>query len=186
MNLIEKLKHRPEILHGIIAGLVLFAAKMVLYASGNWMYRVGSTFNFVAFVIIFVAMLMGGNGEKKLRSEFRYFRALLSAMITIFIAVFISLIGDQVAYRTKPKLAEEVKTYQIEQLQESLPKMKFLSASLKEDMMAEMENSKPEELYSLGAFFSSLLTFFALDSLWALLVAAITRKAAVIPGIPET
>lgn len=178
MNLIQNLKRRPAILNGLIAAAVLLVTKLVLLFSGNWMFRVEGTYNFVSFVIIFVAMLLGGNGEKKLRSEFGFFKAWLSSMVTIIIAVIGSQIGDQIAYRANKNLAQHVKEYQIEQLQKSLPKMKFISADLKEEMMQKLEDADPKEIYSIAAFFSNVFTFFALDALWGLLVAAITRKSA--------
>lgn len=172
----RKLQNRPEILHGLLAGAVLFSTKMILLASGNWFFRVNTTYNFLAFIIILVAVLMAGNAEKKLRISFPYFRAWLSSILTISIAVFISLTADQVAYRVKPNLAEQVKEFNLEQLNKSLPQIKIISASTRDLIMSEMEASNPKDLYSIWALISGTFSFVFLNALWAFATAAVTRK----------
>jgi hypothetical protein len=172
----KKILNRPEILHGILAGSVLFAAKIILLVSGNWFIRVNTTYNFLAFIVILIAVLMAGNSEKKLRKSFLYFRAWLSAVITIAISVFISLSADQVAYRTKPMLANQVKEFNLEQLHKSLPQLKVLSASTRDLIMAEMEASDPKDLYSVWALISGSFSFIFLNSIWAFIAVFYTRK----------
>lgn len=175
-NMIKRIQQKPEIFHGILSGTVLFLTKIVLLVSGNWIFKLEPTYNILAFLVIFVAMILGGKGESKLREKFNFGRAWLSGIITIFIVLFISLLGDQVVYRTNPKLAEFTKQTQLEQLNASLPKLTFLPAALREEMLSKAEDADPREQYSVSTFLSNLFTFLFLNSFWAIWVALFTRK----------
>jgi hypothetical protein len=167
---------RPAVLHGIMAGLVLLAIKIVLAVSGNWSFRLQTTYNVLAFLLIILAIVFSGITEKRKQKSVSYGKALLNALTTILICVFLSLLGDQIAYRTQSKLAENAMAFQLEIANDNLNKMTMFSDSYKEKFLSTLENADPKDLYSITAFISSWLLYSFLNGIWALAIAAFTRK----------
>lgn len=163
-------------MHGLLGGLVLFSAKMVLCFSGHWTLRLAGTYSFLAFAMIIIAMFMGNNGEKKLRQTFGFGQAWVRASLTMVVVVFVSMLGDQVAYRTQSDLAEKTKAYNLEQLYIAKNQIKFAPAKWLDANIEEFEAMPASQIYSIGSFFANLVTFSLLNAIWALVVAAFTRK----------
>lgn len=170
------IKSRPWLMHGLLGGLVLFSAKLVLCFSGHWTLRLEGTYSFLSFFMILISMFMGNTGEKKLREKFGYWQAWIRATLTMLVVVFISMLGDQVAYRTQPDLAEKTKTYNLEQLEKGMGQVKLFSGSLSDQIIEEAEAMPASQIYSIGSFIANLFTFSFLNAIWALIVAAFTRK----------
>lgn len=163
-------------MHGLLGGLVLFSAKMVLCFSGHWTLRLAGTYSFLAFAMIIIAMFMGNNGEKKLRQTFGFGQAWVRASLTMVVVVFVSMLGDQVAYRTQSDLAEKTKAYNLEQLEKGMSQVKLFKGNLSDQIIDEAEAMPASQIYSIGSFFANLVTFSLLNAFWALIVAAFTRK----------
>jgi hypothetical protein len=163
-------------MHGLLGGLVLFSAKLVLCYSGHWTLRLAGTYSFLSFMMIIIAMVMGNSGEKKLRETFGFWQAWVRATLTMVVVVFISMLGDQVAYRTKAGLAEQTKVYNLEQLEKGMSQVKLFKGSLSDQIIEEAEAMPASQIYSIGSFFANLVTFSLLNAFWALIVAAFTRK----------
>jgi hypothetical protein len=108
----EKLKlffNRPAVLHGLLAGSLLFAVKMVFLFSGNFDYRYSPTFPMLSFLPIYAAILISGKAERAIQGEvYTYKRALFAALRTISIAVLISLLADKVALSSSPQVLTQV------------------------------------------------------------------------------
>lgn len=168
--------NKPWVLNGLLAGAVLLAIKLVLAYSGNWMFRLQPLYNMMAFLIILVAMFLGGFGEKKISHEFSFLKAWLTCVYIIAIAVFISLVGDQIAYRSVSGLAEKTKEFNMEQLVQGFEKTSFFSGKMKEMLIDNAEKMEPSEIYSVFSSITSWVTFTLFNSLWALMVAGIIRK----------
>lgn len=167
---------KPAIVHALLAGAVLLSVKLVLAYTGNWTLRLGNNYTFLSFAVILISMFLAGFGERKIRDKFNYWQAFGSAVISMSIVVFLSLLGDQIAYRTIPNLAEMAKEFNLEKLTETFGKTKLFGANLQEDIISESEKMPASQIYSIGSFLVSLITFCFLNSLWAFLVAAATRK----------
>lgn len=176
--MIKNIIARPRVINGLLAGLVLISIKLILAYTGHWMFRLETVYNMMSFLIIVVAMIMGNFGERKIAQRFNFGDAWLSAVIVTSIAVFISLIGDQIAYRTVAGLAEKTKEYNLDQLVKGFGKMNFVSGNTKELLITEAEKMDPTQIYSVSSTLVSWVTFVFLNSIWALLVASITRKKA--------
>jgi hypothetical protein len=111
-----------------------------------------------------------------LREKFGYWQAWIRATLTMLVVVFISMLGDQVAYRTQPDLAEKTKTYNLEQLEKGMGQVKLFSGSFSDQIIEEAEAMPASQIYSIGSFIANLFTFSFLNAIWALIVAAFTRK----------
>lgn len=121
-------------------------------------------------------MFLGGFAEKKVSNDFTFFKAWLNCVYIIAIAVFISLLGDQIAYRTVSGLAEKTKEFNMEQLVQGFEKTSFFSNKMKEMLIDNAEKMEPSEIYSVFSSITSWITFTLFNSLWALLVAGIIRR----------
>jgi hypothetical protein len=100
---------RPAVLHGLIAGALLFAVKMVFLFSGNFDYRYSPTFPMLSFLPIYAAILISGKAERAIQGEiYTYKRALFAALRTIAIAVFISIMADKIALSASPQVLNQV------------------------------------------------------------------------------
>jgi len=101
--------NRPAVLHGLLAGSLLFAVKMVFLFSGNFDYRYSPTFPMLSFLPIYAAILISGKAERAIQGEvYTYKRALFAALRTISIAVLISLLADKVALSSSPQVLTQV------------------------------------------------------------------------------
>jgi hypothetical protein len=100
---------RPAVIHGLIAGALLFAVKMVFLFSGNFDYRYSPTFPMLSFLPLYAAILISGKAERAIQGEvYTYKRALFAALRTISIAVVISILADKFALSTSPQVLSQV------------------------------------------------------------------------------
>ena len=100
---------RPAVLHGLLAGTLLFAVKMIFLFSGHFDYRYSPTFPMLSFLPIYAAILISGKAEKAIQRElFTYKRALFAALRTISIAVVISVMADKIALSSSPQVLNQV------------------------------------------------------------------------------
>lgn len=100
---------RPAVLHGLLAGALLFAVKMIFLFSGHFDYRYSPTFPMLSFLPIYAAILISGKAEKAIQGElFTYKRALFVALRTISIAVVISVMADKIALSSSPQVLNQV------------------------------------------------------------------------------
>ena len=108
----EKLQlffNRPAVLHGLLAGVLLFAVKMVFLFSGNFDYRYSPTFPMLSFLPIYAAILISGKAERAIQGEvYTYKRALFAALKTISIAVVFSILADKLALSSGPQVLNQV------------------------------------------------------------------------------
>lgn len=171
-----RIQKYPELLHGLMSGAVILIAKVLLFLSGNWFFRVNPLFTMLTCLILLTGVILAGVGERKKRAVFSYWNAWMNGLKTLAIAIFISLLGDQAAYRTQPNLAAEMKDFQLEQMQNTLQQISFFSSTQKEAVLTEAEKAEPSQMYSVGAFLSSWITYLFLNALWLFIAAGYTRK----------
>jgi hypothetical protein len=100
---------RPSVIHGLIAGALLFAVKMVFLFAGNFDYRYSPTFPMLSFLPIYAAILISGKAERAIQGEiYTYKRAFFAALRTISIAVVISILADKIALSSSPQVLNQV------------------------------------------------------------------------------
>lgn len=168
---------RPVVFHGLMAGAVLFAIKLALYFSGNWIFKLSPTYAFVSFTPVLVGMFLGSSGEAKLNDSFNYWRALLACLTVTIIAVTISLLAEQVIYRAiDPSLAAKTKDFMLKADFEAFKKIKFVTAKDKQFFLDQLEKSNPKEIYSIVNLIIAIPTYTFLNGIWGFLVANYTRK----------
>ncbi|MBS3913121.1 MAG: DUF4199 domain-containing protein [Bacteroidetes bacterium] len=169
-------KIHPALFHGILGGLVVMAAKLVLAYTGNWTIKLGGGFNMLAFLMVMLAVIFAGMAIRKIAQSVNYGRALLHGLITVSVVVFIAQIGEQIAYRTKPGLAQVTKEFQIETMNKEMGKVKLFSGAFKEKMITELEKMEPSDIYGMVTFVGNVFTYIILDMLFVLVLAIFLRK----------
>lgn len=139
--------------------------------------RLGQMYNYGAWVIICIAMIMGALGDKRVRQVFGYWNAFLSCIVAAFVALFISVTADQILYRVvDSSLAEKSKTFQLEQAYENLNKMKFFSDADKEKLISSIEKMDPKEIYSFTSYLTQIVMYTLLNGLWGFIIAAFVKR----------
>ena len=157
---IKLLLNRASVFQGLLAGVFIFVAKVVVYLTQHWEYRFLPAFTVLSFLIILAAMIMGGLGDRRQLegSHYQYKQALMSCMRAVFFAVMIGSFADFVLYNlVDVSLVEQTKSILIEQLQEGLGQTKFLS---NEDMDKLVKEIRAAEM---GTVWSYLLRFAWFD-----------------------
>jgi hypothetical protein len=61
---IKLLANRASVFHGVLAGVFIFMAKIIVYVTQHWEYRFLPAFSILSFLIVLAAMIMGGIGDK--------------------------------------------------------------------------------------------------------------------------
>jgi hypothetical protein len=109
MEKLQLILNRPAVLHGLLAGALLFAVKMVFLFAGNFDYRYSPTFPMLSFLPIYAAILISGKAERAIQGEvYTYKRALFAALRTISIAVLISILADKIVLSSSPQVLTQV------------------------------------------------------------------------------
>lgn len=168
---------RPVVMHGLLGGAVSFAFKLSLYYTGNWFFKLNPYYVMISFLPVGTGMILGSLGEKKLIGNYGYWRALLSCVIVSAIAVAVALLAEQIIYRAlDPQLALKTRDQMVVVQEQSFAKMNFLSKSDKSAYLKILMESDPAAMYSLSYFFSGVVTYTILNSMWGFLIAAYTRR----------
>jgi hypothetical protein len=167
---------RPAVFHGIMGGAVLLAIKLVLMFTGNWIFRLQFTYNTVASVVVILAMIFTGIALRKDRSVLTYGTVLGQLLLNTALVVFMALLGDQIAYRVKPALAEQAREFNVENGVKNLGQVKMFSDEMREKMIEEIEKVKAQDFYSISTFLVNWITFTLFNGIAALILAAFLRK----------
>lgn len=172
---IEILFAYPSVYQGILAGIFLFAAKIVVYVTQHWEYRFLPAFTFCSFLIILAAMILGSQSDRKQAEDNTYYykQALLSCLRAVSFAVIIGSFADFFLYNfVDSTLVSQSKTIIIEQIKEGFSKTKIISNSELDLWVAETRKS------SMGTFWYYFLGLPGLifsNMVFGLVVARIMR-----------
>ena len=172
---IKLLLNRASVFQGLLAGVFIFVAKVVVYLTQHWEYRFLPAFTVLSFLIILAAMIMGGLGDRRQLegSHYQYKQALMSCMRAVFFAVMIGSFADFVLYNmVDVSLVEQTKSILIEQLQEGLGQTKFLS---NEDMDKLVKEIRSAEMGTVWSYLSGLPGLILANMFFGLIVARFIR-----------
>ena len=172
---IKLLLNRASVFQGLLAGVFIFMAKVVVYLTQHWEYRFLPAFTVLSFLIILAAMIMGGLGDRRQLegSHYQYKQALMSCMRAVFFAVMIGSFADFVLYNlVDVSLVEQTKSILIEQLQEGLGQTKFLS---NEDMDKLVKEIRAAEMGTVWSYLSGLPGLILANMFFGLIVARFIR-----------
>ena len=172
---IKLLLNRASVFQGLLAGVFIFMAKVVVYLTQHWEYRFLPAFTVLSFLIILAAMIMGGLGDRRQLegSHYQYKQALMSCMRAVFFAVMIGSFADFVLYNlVDVSLVEQTKSILIEQLQEGLGQTKFLS---NEDMEKLVKEIRAAEMGTVWSYLSGLPGLILANMFFGLIVARFIR-----------
>lgn len=172
---IKLLLNRASVFQGLLAGVFIFVAKVVVYLTQHWEYRFLPAFTVLSFLIILAAMIMGGLGDRRQLegSHYLYKQALMSCIRAVFFAVMIGSFADFVLYNmVDVSLVEQTKSILIEQLQEGLGQTKFLS---NEDMDKLVKEIRSAEMGTVWSYLSGLPGLILANMFFGLIVARFIR-----------
>jgi hypothetical protein len=175
MDRIKLLANRASVFHGVLAGVFIFMAMVVVYVTQHWEYRFLPAFTFLSFLIILAAMVMGGLGDKRQLEgrHYNYKSALMSCFRAVLFAVCLGTMADTVLYSLiDTSLVEQTKSIMIEQMQVSLGQSKFLS---NEDMDKVVKGIREAELGTFWGYLSGLPGLIVGNMLFGLIVARFLR-----------
>ena len=172
---IKLLLNRASVFHGLLAGVFIFVAKVIVYLTQHWEYRFLPAFTVLSFLIILSAMIMGGLGDRKQLegSHYQYKQALSSCFRAVFFAVFVGSFADYVLYSlVDVTLVEQTKGILIEKLQESWGQMDFFS---NDDIDLYVKKIRAAEMDTLWSYISGLPGLVLANMFFGLMVARFLR-----------
>lgn len=175
MDRIKLLLNRASVFHGLLAGVFIFVAKIIVYLTQNWEYRFLPAFTLLSFLIILSAMIMGGLGDRKQLegTHYHYKEALFSCFRAVLFAVLIGSFADYVLYSlVDVTLVEQTKGILIEKLQESWGQMDFLS---NDDIDLYVKKIRAAEMDTLWSYISGLPGLVLANMFFGLMVARFLR-----------
>jgi hypothetical protein len=164
---IKLLLNRASVFHGLLAGVFIFVAKVIVYLTQHWEYRFLPAFTVLSFLIILSAMIMGGLGDRKQLegSHYQYKQALSSCFRAVFFAVLVGSLVDVT-------LVEQTKGILIEQLQDGLGQMKFMS---NDDFDKLVKEIRAAQMGTLWSYISGLPGLVLANMVFGLMVARFLR-----------
>ncbi len=172
---IKLLLNRASVFHGLLAGVFIFVAKVIVYLTQHWEYRFLPAFTVLSFLIILSAMIMGGLGDRRQLegSHYQYKQALSSCFRAVFFAVLLGSFADYVLYSlVDVTLVEQTKGILIEKLQESWGQMDFLS---NDDIDLYVKKIRAAEMDTLWSYISGLPGLVLANMFFGLFVARFLR-----------
>ncbi|MEY3859780.1 MAG: hypothetical protein RL747_354 [Bacteroidota bacterium] len=175
LDRIKLLFNRASVFHGVLAGVFIFMAKVVVYVAQHWEYRFMPAFTVLSFLIVLAAMVMGGQGDRRQLegNHYTYRHALMSCLRAVIFAVVIGSLADNVLYGfVDASLVEQTKSLLIEQMQAGLGQTKWMS---NEDMDKLVKQIRETEMGTLWAYLQGLPGLILGNMLFGLIVARFLR-----------
>lgn len=175
LDRIKLLFNRASVFHGVLAGVFIFMAKVVVYVAQHWEYRFMPAFTVLSFLIVLAAMVMGGQGDRRQLegNHYTHRHALMSCLRAVIFAVVIGSLADNVLYGfVDASLVEQTKSLLIEQMQAGLGQTKWMS---NEDMDKLVKQIRETEMGTLWAYLQGLPGLILGNMLFGLIVARFLR-----------
>lgn len=172
---IKLLANRASVFHGVLAGVFIFMAKVVVYVTQHWEFRFLPAFSILSFCLVLAAMVMGGLGDKRQLdgAHYNYKRALFSCLRAVFFAVAIGSMADNVLYGLiDASLAEQTKSILIEQVQAGMAQTKWMS---NDQIDAMVKGIRDTQLGGFWAYLSGIPSLVLGNMLFGLIVARFLR-----------
>lgn len=172
---IKLLANRASVFHGVLAGIFIFMAKIVVYVTQHWEFRYLPAFTLLSFLIVLAAMIMGGLGDKRQLDgvHYTYKRALMSCFRTVVFAVMIGSLADNVLFGlVDVSLVDQTKSILIEQLQNGIGQMKWIS---NEEMDRLVKEIRAAEMGTVWAYLKGLPGLVLGNMIFGLIVARFLR-----------
>ncbi len=172
---IKLLANRASVFHGVLAGIFIFMAKIVVYVTQHWEFRYLPAFTLLSFLIVLAAMIMGGLGDKRQLdgAHYTYKRALMSCFRTVVFAVMIGSLADNVLFGlVDVSLVDQTKSILIEQLQNGIGQMKWIS---NEEMDRLVKEIRAAEMGTVWAYLKGLPGLVLGNMIFGLIVARFLR-----------
>lgn len=172
---IKLLANRASVFHGVLAGVFIFMAKVVVYVTQHWEFRFLPAFSILSFCLVLAAMVMGGLGDKRQLdgAHYNYKRALFSCLRAVFFAVAIGSMADNVLYGLiDASLAEQTKSILIEQVQAGMAQTKWMS---NDQIDAMVKGIGDTQLGGFWAYLSGIPSLVLGNMLFGLIVARFLR-----------
>ena len=163
---------RPAVKHGLLAGAVILMVKLVFVLSGNWSLRFAPYYPMLSFLPIYAALIIAGKSERSIYIEnFKYWKALKSALLTILIVVAIGTMTEFVIYNVNRSICESSTTIMRAQMVEGFKFTgSFYSNKMKDEMIRSIDPS------SFMNAFSQMFGYFFSNGILALIIALFTRQ----------
>jgi len=155
---IKLLLNRTSVFQGLLAGVFIFVAKVIVYLTQHWEYRFLPAFTVLSFLIILSAMIMGGLGDRK-QLEGSHYQIGSFADFVLYSLVDVTLV-------------EQTKSILIEQLQDGLGQMKFMS---NDDFDKLVKEIRAAEMGTLWSYLSGLPGLVLANMFFGLFVARFLR-----------
>ncbi|MFM1898411.1 MAG: hypothetical protein RL577_651 [Bacteroidota bacterium] len=137
---------RPAVFHGFLTGAVLFMVKFTLYTLEHWEIRFAPTYQFGSFALLMLGVVWAGTTERKMwGSEFGYAKALLSGLLVLTVATFLSVCSELLLYNlVDTSLNSQTKSILLESTAKGFEAFgNALDEATKDEIMGAIEKSNP-------------------------------------------
>ncbi len=162
---------RPAVKHGLLAGSVLMMVKMVFVLTNHWDFRFAPYYPLLSFLPIYAAIIIAGRTEKMIHlTQFTYWKAFKSAMLTVSIAVLIGSFTEFFIYLMNTPIKNLATEILRNQMIQSFKFMGKLYSNQEKDEMVRAIN--PGSLvYVLSQMFGLIFS----NGILVLIIALFTR-----------
>jgi hypothetical protein len=137
---------RPAVFHGFLTGAVLFMVKFTLYTLEHWEIRFAPTYQFGSFALLMLGVIWAGTTERKMwGSQFRYPKALLSGLLVLTVATFLSVCSELILYNlVDTSLNAQTKGILLESTAKGFEAFgNAIDDATKDEIMGAIEKSNP-------------------------------------------
>lgn len=173
----EKLKlffRSPLFFHSMNVGLILFAARIIMYLSHHWEIVFSPGYSPLSFVLIAIAWVLGTRAEKQNHDSYTYGKTFWGLVKMTIVIVFISSLADPILYNLiDPSLVEQTRAISMEKMEIIFTQQIKISDEMKD---LQMEEIKKMDLTSLGFYIQTLAVRIIFNALVALVFAIFLRK----------
>lgn len=173
----EKLKlffRSPLFFHSMNVGLILFAARIIMYLTHHWEIVFNPGYSPLSFVLIAFAWVLGTRAEKQNHETYPYGKTFWGLVKMTLVIVFISSLADPILYNLiDPSLVDQTRAISMEKMEIMLTQQLKVSDEMKDLQMEEIKNL---DIAGIGFYFQSLILRVIFNALLGLLFAIFLRK----------
>ncbi len=176
MEKFNKFIKSPLFFHSMNVGLILFAARIIMYLTHHWEIVFSPAYSPLSFVLIAFAWISAIRVEKQNHETFNYGKTLGALIKMTFVIVFISSLADPLLYNLiDPSLIEQTKAISMEKMEMILTQQLKVSDELRDLQMEEIKNLN---INGVGFYLQTYFVRILMNALLALIFAIFLKKKA--------
>jgi len=174
MEKIKEFIKSPLFFHSMNVGLILFAARIIMYLTHHWEIVFNPAYSPLSFVLIAFAWVSAIRVEKQKHETYTYGKTFWALIKMTLVVVFISSLSDPLLYSfIDPSLVEQTRAISMEKMEMMLTQQFKVSDEMRDLQMEEIKNLN---INGFGFYFQSFMVRVLMNALLALIFAIFLRK----------